>query len=340
MLDSVQKVTGPESVEAYRRAIRSLEPKIRRAIEAGYDQIRDKLTLNELTGLIERGDVDGVLRLVPNDVINSAFEEFEAVTSAGYLTGAQVFADGQPPVIGADGSVVNFTFNATNPKVSGYARDYTARRVREIGNDLKRVISETVRDGAVRGDGPLSTARRVRGSIGLTVNQERAVSNYRRMLETGDARALQRELRDRRFDAAARRAIRGQRLSQQQIDRMVSRYRERYIKYRSETIARTETIRSLNGGQTQLMQSYIDQGKISEDQVRRFWHYTFDERTRFSHRTIPSRNPDGVGMREPFSSDLGPIMYPGDPSAGPANTINCRCTVFQRIISAELLEGN
>jgi hypothetical protein len=39
---------------------------------------------------------------------------------------------------------------------------------------------------------------------------------------------------------------------------------------------------------------------------------------------------DEVGLNEPFDSEDGPIMYPGDPSASAAMTINCRCTLIYR----------
>lgn len=37
-------------------------------------------------------------------------------------------------------------------------------------------------------------------------------------------------------------------------------------------------------------------------------------------------------MDKPFESELGDIMYPGDPSADPANVYNCRCTIAARVI--------
>lgn len=57
--------------------------------------------------------------------------------------------------------------------------------------------------------------------------------------------------------------------------------------------------------------------------VRR-WVATHDERTRAWHTDL-----DGVevGLDEPWSNEYGEIMYPGDPSADPANVYNCRCSI-------------
>lgn len=57
--------------------------------------------------------------------------------------------------------------------------------------------------------------------------------------------------------------------------------------------------------------------------IRR-WVATHDERTRAWHTDL-----DGVevGLDEPWTNEYGEIMYPGDPSADPANVYNCRCSI-------------
>jgi hypothetical protein len=83
----------------------------------------------------------------------------------------------------------------------------------------------------------------------------------------------------------------------------------------------------------------INKGQIDIRQVRRTWINTNDGHVRNSHVQIPQINPRGVGQAETFASPLGPILYPGDPSALAANTIQCRCAVFARIISRGLIPG-
>jgi len=39
-----------------------------------------------------------------------------------------------------------------------------------------------------------------------------------------------------------------------------------------------------------------------------------------------------AAVDKPFRSELGDIMYPGDPAAHPANVYNCRCTLGSKII--------
>ena len=58
--------------------------------------------------------------------------------------------------------------------------------------------------------------------------------------------------------------------------------------------------------------------------MKRRWIATNDSRTRHWHAEL-----DGVevDIDEPWVNDFGEIMYPGDPSADPANTYNCRCSM-------------
>lgn len=59
-------------------------------------------------------------------------------------------------------------------------------------------------------------------------------------------------------------------------------------------------------------------------EIKKRWLATNDARTRHSHAAL---NGQIAEVNEPFESELGPIMYPGDPGAEPANLYNCRCSI-------------
>ena len=63
--------------------------------------------------------------------------------------------------------------------------------------------------------------------------------------------------------------------------------------------------------------------------MKREWLATNDGRTRHWHAEL-----DGVevGVDEPWHNEFGDIMFPGDPSADPANTYNCRCSMAAKVI--------
>ena len=280
-------VAGPEAIRRLRAIADRMEPRVRRAFEQAINSIRDEISEAEIAALIERGDIDGIMARITPQLLEDNFQVVAAAISQAVLAGGEVAAALQPAVIGVNGQTVNFVFNATNPRLASFAQRATAQRIREISEDVRGVMRGVIQRGTLVGDNPRTTARAVRESLGLTAKQELAVRNYRAALETNSSSALQRALRDRRFDPTVRRAIeQGVQLSDDQINRMVERYRARYVKYRSEVIARTESIRAVQGAQHELFQSYIDDGRIAPQQVRRFWHYTQDERTRAEHGTL------------------------------------------------------
>ena len=63
--------------------------------------------------------------------------------------------------------------------------------------------------------------------------------------------------------------------------------------------------------------------------MKREWIATNDSRTRHWHAEL-----DGVevDIDEPWVNEFGEIMFPGDPSADPANTYNCRCSMDAKVI--------
>ena len=63
--------------------------------------------------------------------------------------------------------------------------------------------------------------------------------------------------------------------------------------------------------------------------LNREWIATNDGRTRHSHRLLDGQIAE---VDKPFKSELGDIMYPGDPEADPANVYNCRCTIAAKVI--------
>jgi SPP1 gp7 family putative phage head morphogenesis protein len=84
--------------------------------------------------------------------------------------------------------------------------------------------------------------------------------------------------------------------------------------------ARTMVTGAENKGRQDSFKKAQDDGVI----MTRTWVATHDERTRAWHSDL-----DGVevGLDEPWENDYGEIMFPGDPTADPANVYNCRCSI-------------
>jgi hypothetical protein len=207
--------------------------------------------------------------------------------------------------------------------------------VREFSRAQRDATRVALEEALKTGAGPIQTANMFSDSIGLTAYQRQVVANYRRALELGDASVLNRDLRDRRFDSSVARAMRDdESLGAQRIQRMVERYRTRYIQLRAETIARTETMAVVGLARQEALTQVIEQADIPLTRVKRIWRATLDRRTRDTHSAM-NEQERAVGM--PFVSPAGAkLMFPGDRSLGaPAEeVINCRCTLLTRITRA------
>lgn len=88
--------------------------------------------------------------------------------------------------------------------------------------------------------------------------------------------------------------------------------------------ARTMATAAENKARQDLFEQMTESGVSLEKE----WVAINDERTRHSHAEL-----DGVSVavNDVFINSDGPIRYPGDPEATPANTYNCRCHIVARI---------
>lgn len=300
------------------------EAKVRRAFARFLTDATSDDVIKEVADLIEAGNIDGAMRIVDGYVVRLG-----AVIPT-------IFADTASSEIDAlaqqlEGARVAIAFDPTNPIAAAAMRQERLEFIREFTDAQRAATREALATAMGEGAGAEEASRSFRDSIGLTQRQLQAVANYRRLLETGSAEALQRDLRDRRYDASVRGAVEsGEPLDASQIDSMVERYRQRMLMYRAENIARTDAGRVYARGREEALRQTLDQTGIDTGQVERRWLATRDSRTRDTHRLMNGQVVNGLDT--PFQSPSGAmIRYPRDPNAPAAETINCRCVVVNRI---------
>lgn len=222
-------------------------------------------------------------------------------------------------------------FDAVNVRAVEAMRRHSYTLIRGFTEAQKEATRLALLDAMRNGVNPVASARAFRDSIGLTPRQQEAVNNYRRLLENGDRDALRRALRDRRFDSTVNRAIKDHKpLTRAQIDKMVTRYSSRYVKYRSQVIARTQSLRAVHEGNKELYQQAIDSGRIKEENLTRGWVTAVDGRERETHESI--NGVDVIGLNTPWVTSAGnQLLHPGDPSAPAEEVVQCRCATTTRI---------
>jgi hypothetical protein len=321
----IAKMSTADAAELDRllRSADQLSAKVRQAFIDAVNNLGDQIDVDQIKQLLQQGRVDQAIRTVDAQLTARGFAPV-----ADAITGAAIDAARQSArAVNALGQM-NVSFGLTNPQTVDFLRQYEMGLIRAMSQDALASVRTAIQAGVAAGRSPLDVARDVRQFIGLTDSQTQAVQNYRRALENGSRDALQRALRDKRFDPSVLRSIQNDTaLSGEKIDTMVDRYAARYLRYRSETIARTESIRALGAGNHQLWNQTVASGKVDADQVTKKWATVGDHKVRDTHRELDGQV---VGLNQQFQCSGGPIMYPGDPNADAAMTVNCRCAVIYR----------
>lgn len=313
-----------EKQESTETLIRSLlnrfEPDYRDRFLALMAQIQDQRTLDQLADLIAQGRIEEALASALQ-----AANPLASLDSTIFMTSgneAAAFVQSVQEVV--------IDFNQVNSRAVRIMEDNQLRLVREFTQQQRQATREALLEGIRTGENPRAQARAFRRSIGLTLRQMQSVNNFKRLLREDPREAMTRALRDRRFDRSILRAIdTEQPLSEAQVDRMVDRYHERFLRHRAETIARTETLWAVHAGTEELFQQAMEQGALTPGDLTRKWITRLDGRERASHHTMN-------GQEQPFgtpfvSGDGNLLRYPGDENAPASERIQCRCVLATRM---------
>lgn len=319
MLAIIRKDALGDEKARLEQLLAKMERKVSDAFRQFIADTTSEAMVAHVAQLVERGNINEALGVIDRQV----------GTLAGAIT--NVFQDAATAeavaIVQQVGSTlpIAITFDPTNPRAANIMRQERMEFIREFSDGQRVVTRDALAAGLQAGDGPRQIATDFRASIGLTQRQMQAVENYRRLLEQGSASALQRDLRDRRFDGSVRRAVDGTKpLTAEQIDKMTERYRQRMLTYRAENIARTEAGRALSLGRDEAMQQNIDSGAINPQMVDQKWATIVDGRERLSHETM---NGQVQPWGQPFISGSGNrLRFPHDPLAPADEVIGCRCS--------------
>jgi hypothetical protein len=311
--------------------IAAWEPHLQKAFLDAIYAVRNAAQVDQIVRMLDAGDVDGALRAVGLDQVQ--FRAFDKAFESAYESGGIATTNGLPLIGDAQGFQVRFQFSIRNPQAENWLRQYSSTMISGIVEDQRTMIRDYLRAGLEAGVNPRTTALdlvgrigasglREGGVIGLTASQELWLRNYILELENDLPASLTRALRDRRFDRAVLKAIRtGEPLPADLKVKMATAYKNRALRYRAETIARSETLRALHQAQEDALDQAVQAG-LKTETVTMTWRSAHDLRVRDAHQELDGQSIARGGV---FQSSLGPIRFPGDPNASIANTINCRC---------------
>lgn len=321
--------------------------KLRRIFEREIQDIRDAAKIAELQRLIERQDIDGIIKLL--GINRAALSDLEQAIADAFKTGGVFAAGDLSPVPVPNVGDVLFKFDLNTQASVNWIRRNAAELVVEVVEQQKEMIRDVVSRSTGAGINPRrqaldlvgrvnkQTGKRTGGFIGLTTRQAESVLNARDELENLDAEYFSRKLRDKRFDATVRRAIQNNEpLTQQQIDAATASLQNRTLKHRGDMIARTEAINGLRAGEEMAIAQAVELGEVDPGDVSKEWDSSGDSRVRVDHVLLDGQKQN---LLTPFTVPVGgdyegqQLMYPGDNSmgAGGGMTIACRCRAVYRV---------
>lgn len=301
------------------------ERRIREAFAAFVRDVKSPGVVSEIVALLQAGDTEAALQIVDTYVTRMGAVIPRIFQDAAIAEAAVLAAD-----LARIAPRVAIAFDPTDVAAADLMRRASLEFVREFTDKQREAVRQAVTRSMISGAGPTATARAFRDAIGLTAYQEGVVERYRVLLERGSSEALDRDLRDKRFDGTIRRSLRERKpLEPAQVDRMVERYRERMLKSRAETIATTEGTRVTSEARDEAFRQAAEASGLDLSLVDEIWNSTRDQRTRETHRAMNRQvRPFGVAFDSPSGAQL---RYPGDPLAPAAEVIRCRCHKTRRI---------
>lgn len=314
-------------------------PEIRRVFLETIQNMVDSAVLADIEKAIQANDVEQALKAC--GFSDAVLSRILTVVENVYDQAAEDTVETWPKRIG----LVRPIFNRWTDRVTEDIQKHSSEFITNITTEMRETVKDVLSDGIQKGQNPKKTAldlvgrydpttkKRTGGFIGLSQNQTKWVMNAEKYLQTLDEKYFNLSLRDKRFDKTVRAAIENQKpLSAETIEKLLTAYKAKALKYRADAIARTETIQSINRGKTAAINQGIDEGLFKKENVKKWWDDTGDGRTRKSHRYLGTKygRKHAIPINEVFRTlDGDMLMFPGDTSLGAdaSEIVHCRCGV-------------
>ena len=274
---------GKKLLQAITSLMDSLESRYRSVFLETIENITNSPDIAEIIRDIRLGNITTIdnatlarIQGVQLNTYDLTVASRQAMASGGKITAKTVGLEGK--------------FNLQNPRAINAARTLSDELVGTLSKTVTKNLTDIITDAVSGTDSLSETVRRIKDEIGLTTQHSAAVKNYRKnLIQTGMDKAKA--------------------LSQSE------KYAKRLLKYRAETIARTEVAIAVNKGQAEFWKQMKDDGSIPPTAMR-IWIAEMDSKT--------------CEICSPLNGELAPIDGSWSTGAGffdiPHAHPRCRCT--------------
>lgn len=311
---------------------------VARAFRKAIEELAGGADERRVIQLLEVGDVDGAVAAL--NIEEAAYAPVLDALEEAYGSGGEAASAALPATIA--GAALVYRFNRRAPGAAAWMVTYTTPLARHFATEQAAAARASASAGLARGERPAAiaktliglpgraTTKRKGGVLGVTELQALAADKSLTELTSADPadkrRYLERKRRDKRYDAAVKRAMTEARPVPTALAKQaVTDYRGRLAELRSTLIGRKEALAAIQAGKHEAFQQVLLRAALPVEALRRRWRTAGDTNVRHTHALMRGQV---VGLFEPFHSPSGALlMFPGDPSAPSSETTGCRCDV-------------
>lgn len=316
------------------RLIGDLETNVRAEFETAIRRHGARINVQALADALARGDIaeaERIANIKPRDVFSLG-----EILRGIFFGGAALVGRNRRGVVG------EFRFDGRAPDAEAWASQNSARLVTRITEESRDAVRTAITAGFEQSRAPRSIAMdivgrrvgngRVGGVVGLTGTQAASITKARAALASGDPvrmrEYLELKMRDRRFDALIRKAIKeGRPVHNADLDRLLDAHKAKALGYRAKVIAQAETFKAAAAGRDQAYRQMLAMPGVTGISVR--WQHNLSAEPRLEHVAM---NGTVVPIGQSFVFPDGTAMrYPHDENAPARHVIGCRCTAIYRV---------
>lgn len=252
------------------------EPKLIRGFVRALTSMRDRVSVDEVLGLLMAGQWDRVLELFTPAEFTVAKaaqpygpdSEFLASIYQSLFEGGADHAAQEMRAFG-----VGLDFRINRDDAARWAEQHAGSQIVQIQRETRQIVQQMIAMGIREGVPPRTLATQIAHSVGLTPQHAVALRNFTTAAEQAAAQGGQVGWMRDRWSLSPQWSGRPA-----SVESAVNRYSDRLISWRAETIARTETLTSLHQGQLEGWREMERQGLFENQRVVRHWQISNDDR--------------------------------------------------------------
>jgi len=280
--------------QALHNIARRIRPLVRGSLVRGIRDFQKNIDLNDLADAISRNNAQDAFDVVPWEDFRGAIKGVDMAILEGVSDSAAkskfLFRQSIKKLIPTLRPDV--VFNADNPAIRSWIDSHIGELVQNVQSDTQKGIQRIIADSMNAGLPPRTTAKSIKEIIGLNDRQVQAVINRRA-------------------------ALVGQGVKGARLEDIMSQFTLKQLKYRSETIARTEAMTANNRGLLEVANQNADKGLYDRKLAQKEWIVTpYDRVCRICRPMAGAK----VGIDEDFY-----VAKLGINIAHPPAHPNCNC---------------